>query len=92
MVKKGLEIKVDKKSLYENYEIFSLKVLEMMRDMREKGTEKIVSAKQKTTRLYQSVLNRIREKEITLKLEYKELNDKKEIEIQPLTREEPNQE
>lgn len=64
----------------------------MMRDMREKGTEKIVSAKQKTTRLYQSVLNRIREKEITLKLEYKELNDKKETEIQPLTREEPNQE
>lgn len=27
VVKKGLEIKVDKKSLYENYEIFSLKVL-----------------------------------------------------------------
>lgn len=46
--------------------------------MREKGAEKIVSAKQKTTQLYKSVLNRIREKEITLKLEYKELNDKKE--------------
>lgn len=77
VVKKGLEIKVDKKSLYENYEMFSLKVFEMIREMREKGTEKIVSAKQKTTQLYQSVLNRIREKEITLKLEYKELNDKK---------------
>jgi len=55
--------------------------------MREKGTEKIVSAKQKTRDLYKSVLNRIREKEITLKLEYKELNDKKEVELQPLTRE-----
>ena len=77
VVKKGLEIKVDKKSLYENYEMFSLKIFEMIREMREKGTEKIVSAKQKTTQLYQSVLNRIREKEITLKLEYKELNDKK---------------
>lgn len=37
VVKKGLEIKVDKKSLYENYEIFSLKVLEVIREMRQKG-------------------------------------------------------
>ena len=50
--------------------------------MREKGAEQIVSAKQKTAQLYRSVLNRIREKEITLKMEYKELNDKKEIELE----------
>jgi hypothetical protein len=37
VVKKGLEIKVDKKSLYENYEIFLLKVLEVIREMRQKG-------------------------------------------------------
>lgn len=50
--------------------------------MREKGAEQIVSAKQKTTQLYRTVLNRIREKEITLKMEYKELSDKKEIELE----------
>lgn len=45
VVKKGLEIKVDRKSLYENYEIFSLRVLELMREMREKGTQRIISVK-----------------------------------------------
>lgn len=38
VVRKGLEIKVDKRSLYENYETFSLKLLELIREMREKGT------------------------------------------------------
>lgn len=51
--------------------MFSLKLLELIREMREKGAEKIVSAKQKTAKLYQSVLSRIREKQITLKMEYK---------------------
>ncbi len=50
--------------------------------MREKGVEQIESAKQKTAQLYCSVLNRIREKEITLKMEYKELSDKKETELE----------
>ena len=34
VVKKGLEIKIDKKSLYENYEAFSAKLLEIIREMR----------------------------------------------------------
>jgi len=34
VVKKGLEIKVDKQSLYQNYELFSLKILEAIREMR----------------------------------------------------------
>jgi hypothetical protein len=62
VVKRGLEIKVDKKSLYENYEVFSAKLLEIIREMREKGAQQIITAKQKSTELYQSVLNRIREK------------------------------
>lgn len=60
VVKKGLEIKVDKESLYQNYELFSLKVLQVIRDMREKGAERIVSARQKTSEMYRNVMNRIR--------------------------------
>lgn len=60
VVKKGLEIKVDKQSLYQNYEVFSLKVLQIIREMREKGAERIVSVKQKTNEMYRNVLNRIR--------------------------------
>ena len=60
VVKKGLEIKVDKQSLYQNYELFSLKVLQVIREMREKGAERIVSVKQKTSEMYRNVLNRIR--------------------------------
>lgn len=45
VVRKGLEIKVDRRSLYENYEVFSLRVLELMREMREKGTQRFISVK-----------------------------------------------
>ena len=62
VVKKGLEIQVDKKSLYENYETFSVKLLEIIRDVREKGAERIVSVKESTSKLYQNVINRIRER------------------------------
>lgn len=48
-----------------------MKILETIREMREKGAERIVSAKQRTTELYMNVLKRIREKEISLKMEYK---------------------
>lgn len=50
--------------------------------MREKGAERIVSVKQKTNELYMNVLKRIREKEISLKMEYKEIQDRKETEAQ----------
>ncbi len=46
--------------------------------MREKGAERIVSVKQKTNELYMNVLRRIREKEISLKMEYKQIQDRKE--------------
>lgn len=55
-----------------------MKIFEMVKEMREKGAEQIVCAKQKTAELYRNVLNRIRQKEISLKMEYKELRDKKE--------------
>lgn len=42
-VQKGLEIKVDRESLLENYDTFSLKFLEAIRSMREIGTENIQS-------------------------------------------------
>lgn len=45
VVRKGLEIKVDRRSLYENYEVFSLRVLELMREMRDKGTQRFISVK-----------------------------------------------
>ncbi len=73
---------MDKQSLYQNYELFSLKILETIREMREKGAERIVSVKQKTNELYMNVLKRIREKEISLKMEYKEVQDRKETDAQ----------
>ena len=55
-----------------------MKILETIKEMREKGAERIVSVKQKTNELYMNVLRRIREKEISLKMEYKQIQDRKE--------------
>ena len=67
VVEKGLEIKVDGKSLRENYDVFAMKFLEVMKSMKEKGAENIVSAKQRSIDMYNEVINRIKQKEIEIR-------------------------
>ena len=45
VVQKGLEIKVDGKSLRENYDVFAIKFLEIVKNMRQKGSEEIATVK-----------------------------------------------
>jgi hypothetical protein len=80
VVQKGLEIKVDGKSLRENYDIFAIKFLDVMKSMKEKGTENIVSAKQRSINLYNEVINRIKQKEIEIKTEYYQKKDVQQTE------------
>lgn len=41
IVNKGLEIRVDRKSLVENYDQFAVKFLEVVKEIREKGEENV---------------------------------------------------
>jgi hypothetical protein len=75
VVQKGLEIKIDGKSLRENYDIFAIRFLDVMKSMKERGTENIVSAKQRSINLYNEVINRIKQKEIEIKIEYYQENE-----------------
>lgn len=70
VVQKGLEIKVDGKSLRENYDIFAIKFLDVMKNMKEKGTENILTAKQRSINLYNEVINRIKQNEIEIRTQY----------------------
>jgi hypothetical protein len=45
VVQKGLEIKIDGQSLRQNYDVFAVKFLDIVKNMKEKSTENIVSAK-----------------------------------------------
>lgn len=64
VVNKGLEIRVDRKSLVENYDQFALKFLEIVKEVREKSEENITQIKNKSKDLYKEVVNRIRAKEL----------------------------
>ena len=45
VVQKGLEIKIDGQSLRQNYDVFAVKLLDIVKSMKEKSAENIVSAK-----------------------------------------------
>lgn len=60
VVQKGLEIKVDRKSLIENYDKFTGKFLETVRNMKEMGEGNIEEVKKKSRNLYEDVIRRIR--------------------------------
>lgn len=61
-VQKGMEIKVSKKDLYENYHTVVEKLNEVVQGVSTKGVERWEGAKTTTVNLYNSVLKRIKEK------------------------------
>jgi hypothetical protein len=67
VVKKGLEIRVDRQSLIENYDKFAVNVLELIREVLEKSEGNIHSFKKKSKDLYLDVVKKIRAKERELK-------------------------
>lgn len=69
-VQKGLEIKISKKELFENYQSIILKLSEILNDIKDKGKTQIIEAKTKTVNLYKEILNKIKEKEIEIKTDY----------------------
>ena len=52
VVQKGLEIKVDRQSLLTNMDFFSVKLMEGIKAMKEKGEGNIQEVKNKSTNLY----------------------------------------
>lgn len=69
-VQKGMEIKISKRDLFENYHTVVEKLTEIVRGVSTKSIEQWNDTKSKTINLYHSVLNRIKEKEIEIKTEY----------------------
>ena len=69
-VQKGMEIKISKEDLVENYHHIMEKLSEMARNGKEKSVEQWTSTKTKSIDLYKSVLRRIKEKEQMLVLKY----------------------
>jgi len=65
-----MEIKISKSELRQNFLTFADKIVETVREVSEKSVEEWGSAKLRTMTLYNSVLNRIKEKEIVIKTEY----------------------
>ena len=64
VVNKGLKIKIDRKTLMENYDKFAVQFLELAKEMREKSEDNLGSIKKRSRALYQEVVHRIREKEL----------------------------
>ena len=75
--KKGMEIKISKKDLIENYHHIMEKLPELMKEAGEKSVSQWSETKNKTIDLYQKVLRRIKEKEqmLTLKCEPSETTE-----------------
>lgn len=68
VVQKGLEIKVDGQSLRQNYQQFAIKFLDVVKSMKLKSAENIVSAKQRSINMYNEIINRIKEKEVEIRI------------------------
>lgn len=69
-VQKGMEIKISKEDLVENYHHIMEKLSELMKDAGEKSVSQWTETKTKTVDLYQTVLRRIKEKERRLTITY----------------------
>ena len=67
VVNKGLKVKIDRKTLTENYDKFSVQFLELVKEIREKGEDNIYSMKKKSRDLYKEVVERIKAKELEIK-------------------------
>ena len=69
-VQKGMEIKISKRELFENYNTVVEKLTRVVQGVSSKSMEQWNDTKTKTINLYQKILNRIKEKEIEIKTEY----------------------
>lgn len=61
-VQKGMEIKISRQDLLENYHHVMEKLSELLKEVSSKSAEQWTSTKTKTLDLYRSVLTRIKEK------------------------------
>lgn len=66
---KGLEVKISRDDLTQNYRHVVEKISEIMKDANEKRVTQWTVAKTRTASLYQTVLNRIKEKEVQIRRE-----------------------
>lgn len=62
IVNRGMEIRVDRQSLMENYDKFAVHLLELIKEVREKGEDNIGEIKKKSRDLYKEVVSRVRAK------------------------------
>lgn len=69
-VQKGMEIKISKRELFENYHNVVEKLTRIVKGVSTKSIEQWNDTKTKTISLYQKVLNRIKEKEIEIRTEH----------------------
>jgi hypothetical protein len=68
-VQKGMEIKIAKKDLYENYKLLIEQLSLGLKEVGRKGKEEYFQKREKTMILYNTVLNRIKEKENKIRAE-----------------------
>ena len=75
--KKGMEIRISKEDLIDNYHHIMEKLPELMKEAGEKSATQWSETKSKTINLYQQVLRRIKEKEqmLTIKFEPSETTE-----------------
>lgn len=63
-VNKGLEVRVDRQFLVENFDKVALNLTQVLKEVKEKSEGNIVEIKKKSKDLYKTVLERIRAKEL----------------------------
>lgn len=78
VVNKGLKIKIDRKTLMENYDKFAVQFLEIAKEMRDKSEDNIGSIKKRSRALYKEVIQRIREKELQIRCEMRMIENRQE--------------
>ena len=79
-VKKGMEIKISKEDLCQNYHLIMEKMTELMKEVGEKSKTQWTETKTKTVDLYQTVLRRIKEKERMLTIRYEPAETAEDVE------------
>lgn len=63
-VNKGLEVRVDRQFLVENFDKVALNLTQVLKEVKEKSEGNIVEIKKKSKDLYKTILERIRAKEL----------------------------
>ena len=69
-VQKGFEVKMEKKEFFQNFMLIYEKLSIVMKEMSTKSIEQWTETKTKTMNLYNSIVKRIKEKEVEIKIAY----------------------